>query len=109
MAFKFSINFETLDPERRDQFLEDLVKLLEQHMKGSDTSKIVLQREEVTGPGSKRKITDTQEILPGMPIPDLSHFGQAPLTPMERTWKAADSPQTTGGRAMEFLVNREQR
>ncbi len=83
MAFKFSISFETLDPERRNRFLEDLIELIDQHRKGADTSKIVLQHEVPWGNGGKRKITDTQEILPGMPIPDLSHFGQMPLTPME--------------------------
>ena len=83
MAYKFGITFETLDPERRDSFLEDLIELIDQHRKGVDTSKIVLQHEVLMGSGGKRKITDTQEILPGMPIPDLSHFGQTPATPME--------------------------
>ena len=83
MAYKFSINYETLDPERRDAFLEDLIELIDQHRKGADTSKIVLQYEISMGSGGKRKITDTQEILPGEPVPDLSHFGQTPLTPME--------------------------
>ena len=84
MAFKFSINFETLDPERRDAFLEDLIELIDQHRKGADTSKIVLQYEINMGSGGKRKITDSQVIEPGQPIPDLAHFGQTPLTPMER-------------------------
>ena len=109
MAFKFSVNYETIDPERRDAFLEDLIELIDQHRKGADVSKIVLQWEEVHGNGRKRKITDSQEILPGVPIPDLSHFGQTPATPMERVWSKDESPQTTGGRVMEFLSSRETR
>ncbi len=83
MAFKFSINFETLDPERRDAFLEDLIELIDQHRQGADKSKIVLAFEIKDGPGGKTKIVKEQIIEPGMPIPDLSHFGQTPLTPME--------------------------
>ena len=83
MAYKFGISYETLDPERRVAFLEDLIELIDQHRKGADTSKIVLQYEISMGSGGKRKITDTQVIEPGMPIPDLSHFGQMPFTPME--------------------------
>jgi len=108
MAYKFSVNFETLDPERRDAVLEDLIELIDQHRKGADTSKIVLQWEEIHGHGRKRKITDSLEILPGMPIPDLSHFGQQAATPMDRVWDTEEG-KTVGGRVMEFLASREQR
>lgn len=83
MAYKFSISFETLDPERRDAILEDLIELIDQHRKGADTSKIKLQFVINNGPGGKTIIVQEQAIEPGQPIPDLSHFGQQPLTPME--------------------------
>ncbi len=83
MAYKFAVNFETLDPERRDAFLEDLIELIDQHRKGADKSKIKLQFVINNGPGGKTTIAQEQEILPGEPIPDLAHFGQTPLTPME--------------------------
>ena len=83
MAYKFSIGYETLDPERRDSFLEDLIELIDQHRKGADTAKVKLQFVISTGLGGKTTIAQEQTIDPGMPIPDLSHFGQTPLTPME--------------------------
>lgn len=84
MAFKFSIGFETVDPDRRDQFLESLLDLIDEHRRGADKATIKLQREILTGPGGKRKITDEQAIEPGQPMPDLRHFGLSELTPMER-------------------------
>lgn len=83
MAYKFSITYETLDPDRRDQFLESLLDLIEEHRRGADKSVIKLTHEVMTSPGGKRKITDEQIIEPGQPIPDLAHFGKMPLTPME--------------------------
>jgi hypothetical protein len=70
MAFKFSIGFETLDPDRRDQFLESLLDLIDEHRRSADKATI--------------KLTDEQIIEPGQPMPDLAHFGQPALTPMER-------------------------
>lgn len=83
MAYKFSISYETLDPARRDAILENLIDLIDQHRKGADTSKIKLQFVISTGLGGKTIIVQEQAIEPGQPIPDLSHFGQTPLTPME--------------------------
>jgi len=84
MAYKFSIGFETLDPDRRDQFLESLLDLIEEHRRGADKATIKLTHEILIGSGGKRKITDEQVIEPGQPMPDLAHFGQPTLTPMER-------------------------
>lgn len=84
MAYKFGISFETLDPDRRDQFLESLLDLIDEHRRGADTAVIKLTHEIITGSGGKRKITDEQTIEPGQPMPDLAHFGQPSLTPMER-------------------------
>lgn len=83
MAYKFTIQYETLDPERRDAILEDLIELIDQHRKGADTSKIKLQFVINNGPGGKTIIVQEQAIEPGQPIPDLSHFGQQPKLPME--------------------------
>lgn len=84
MAYKLSIGFETLDPDRRDQFLESLLDLIDEHRRGADKATIKLAREAVTGPGGKRKIIDEHVIEPGQPMPDLSSFGLTDLTPMER-------------------------
>lgn len=84
MAYKFSIGFETLDPDRRDQFLESLLDLIEEHRRGADKATIKLAHEIITGSGGKRKIIDEQTIEPGQPMPDLAHFGLSELTPMER-------------------------
>lgn len=84
MAYTFGIKFETLDPDRRDQFLESLLDLIDEHRRGADTATIKLTFEQVTSHGGKRKIIDEQTIEPGEPMPDLAHFGQPSLTPMER-------------------------
>ena len=83
MAYKFNVNYETLDPERRDQFLENLIELIDKHRHGADTAKIKLQFVINNGPGGKTTVVQEQVIEPGQPIPDLAHFGQTPLTPME--------------------------
>lgn len=82
--FKFSVGFETLDPDRRDQFLESLLDLIDEHRRGADKATIKLAHEVLTGPGGKRKIVDEQTIEPGQPMPDLRHFGKPAPTPMEQ-------------------------
>lgn len=84
MAYTFGIKFETLDPDRRDQFLESLLDLIDEHRRGADKATIELKHEIPTGVGGKRKVADIQVIEPGQPMPDLAHFGQPSLTPMER-------------------------
>ena len=102
MAFKLSIGYETISPERRDGFLEALLDLIDEHRDGADKATIKVAREELRSNG-KRKIIDEQTIEPGMPMPDLAEFGLTLLTPIERTIE--NMRPKAGEGAIEFSAN----
>ncbi len=97
MAHKIGITLEVLEEEKRDQLLESIAELLEEHQILS--GKITITREIKQG-RKTRKIVDQIELEIGESF-DLREFGLTEETPIERAIRniGADAVTlTTSGR-----------
>lgn len=79
MAHKITLTIEAHDPNERDQILDELAALLNDHMATTRSFKVSYEEQTMRG---KKTITETLEFTPGETV-EITEFGMVVERPLE--------------------------